>query len=186
MLRHTHTHKHTHRCADTHSFKYWALLGTHTQDTHICTLRSQRTPYGTLRPPLSDTPGSTLSLTQGPISPEASPSQTRPRPCHSPLYSIQMVFFKPHNHSFGSIGLEKIETYGEIKSDRYAERHPGVSLPDTLRDTQACSHTHPHPRCSHRHSCKIRHPLSSAGLLETLRPAHKPTHTNVQIQVHGA
>ena len=86
-------------------------------------------------------------------------------PRHSPLHSLQMVFFKPQNHSFGSIGLEKIETYEEIKSDRYAERHPGVSLSDTLRDTQACTqtHTYPHPHCSHRHSWKIRDTLSAHG-----------------------
>lgn len=50
-------------------------------------------------------------------------------PHHSPLHSLQMVFFKPQNHSFGSIGLEKIETYEEIKYDRYAEIHPQKSGP---------------------------------------------------------
>ena len=107
------------------------------------------------------TPQGSPSDSHGDPPPEASPSQTSV----TPLYTLQMVFFKPQNHSFGSIGLEKIETYEEIKSDRYAERHPGVSLPDTLRDTQACTQTHkyPHPHCSHRHSWKIRDTLSARG-----------------------
>ena len=132
----THTHTHTHRCADTASNT--GHFQAHTRRTHtFAHLDFKGHPMG--HPDhLCLTPQGSPSDSHGDPPPEASPSQTSV----TPLYTLQMVFFKPQNHSFGSIGLEKIETYEEIKSDRYAERHPGVSLPDTLRDTQACTQTH--------------------------------------------
>ena len=67
-------------------------------------------------------------------------------------------------------------------------------------DTLACLSQTPSetPRRAHRHTHIHTHtavtdipgksetPSQLTGLLETLRPADKSTHTNVQMQVHGA
>ena len=119
----THTHTHTHRCADTASNT--GHFQAHTRRTHtFAHLDFKGHPMG--HPDhLCLTPQGSPSDSHGDPPPEASPSQTSV----TPLYTLQMVFFKPQNHSFGSIGLEKLETYEEIKSDRYAEIHPQKSGP---------------------------------------------------------
>ena len=183
MHSHTHTHTHTHTNVQI-QLQILGTPGTHTrQDTHICTLKAQRAPYGILRPPLPDTPGSTHSLTWGPIPPEVSPSQMPPI---TPLWTppqllLTMAHIKPQNHSFSLVSLKTLRPTS--RSDRQICGNPSKS---SATPSRAHTQTHTHTLQTHTHTAvtdiprKSETPAQLAGLLETTTHSHKRADSDSQ------